>query len=86
MTMRTGLTPEEADAINRLMDPPPKTDPLRRYVPLYRTAKAGLHLGSIAFSTQLEAWRKPRGPNVPHDLEILDVIEVRASGEQGQPK
>lgn len=82
MTNIKPLSPEEAHAINRLMDPPLKTDPLRRYVALYRTKAAGVHLGSIAFSTQVDAWTKPRGPNVPRDLEILDVIEVRGHGER----
>lgn len=72
----TALSPEEAHAINRLMDPEPATDPLRRYVPLYWTAKAGKHLGHRAFSNQIAAWSKPSGPNVPSDLKILDVIEV----------
>lgn len=72
------LTPEEASAVNRLMEPEPKTDPLRRFVPLYRTKAAGLHLGWRAFETQIDAWKKPQGPNVPTDLEIMDVIEVRA--------
>lgn len=73
------LSPEEAHAVNRLMDPPPKIDPLRRYVALYRTKASGVHLGAIAHGTQIAAWTKPRGPNVPRDLEILDVIEVKVS-------
>jgi hypothetical protein len=77
--MAMTLTPEEAHAVNRLMDPEPKTDPLRRYVALYRTKAAGVHLGHIAHDTQLAAWTIRRGPNTPADLEILDVIEVRAS-------
>ncbi len=72
------MTPEEAHAVNRLMDPPPAYDPLRRYVALYRTRASGVHLGSRAYSNQVSAWTKPVGPNVPTDLEILDVIEVRA--------
>lgn len=71
------LSPEEAHAINRLTDPIPKADPLRRYVAVYRTKAAGVHLGESAFSTQIAAWTMPRGPNVPEDLEIVAVIDVK---------
>lgn len=70
--------------VDRLLGEPaaearPETlDPLRRFVPLYRTKAAGAHLGARAFAHQADAWAKPRGPHVPADLEILDVIEVRA--------
>jgi hypothetical protein len=86
MTEQTRLSSEEAHAINRLMDPPPKTNPLRRYVPLYWTAKAGRHLGMRAFATQTDAWTRPRGPNIPPDLKVLDVIAVRVDGEQAPGK
>lgn len=79
------LSPEEAHAINRLMDHEPKTDPLRRYVAVYRTKKTGIHLSGIAFSTQIAAWTKPRGPSVPEDLEILDVIDVKYSAPTSAP-
>jgi hypothetical protein len=72
------MTPEEAHAINRLLDPAPKTDPLRRYVAVYRT-KGAIHLSAIAFTNQIAAWTMPRGPNVPRDLEIVDVIDVKYS-------
>lgn len=71
-----GLSPEEAHAINRLMDPMPKTDPLRRYIAVYRV-KGELRLSNIAFDNQIGAWTKPRGPNVPEDLEIVNVIDVK---------
>ncbi len=70
------LTPEEAHAINRLMEPAPKSDPLRRYVVVYRT-KGETFLSGQTFGTQIAAWTKPRGPNVPADLEIVDVIDVQ---------
>ncbi len=70
------LSPEEGHAINRMMDPPPKTDPLRRYIAVYRI-KGELHLSHIAFDNQIAAWTRPRGPNVPTDLIIVNVIEVK---------
>ncbi len=70
------LTPEEAHAINRLSDPPPAYDPLRRYIAVYRI-KGELKLSAIAFTNQISAWTKPRGPNVPEDIAIVDVIDVR---------
>lgn len=70
------LTPEEAHAINRLTDPMPKSNPLRRYVAVYRV-KGELRLSHIAFDNQIAAWTKPRGPNVPEGIEIVDVIDVQ---------
>lgn len=70
------LSPEEAHAINRLMDSMPKTDPLRRYIAVYRI-KGELRLSNIAFETQISAWTKPRGPYVPEGLEIVNVIDVK---------
>lgn len=70
------LSPEEAHAANRLMDPPPAYDPLRRYIAVYRI-KGELSLSAIAFTNQVSAWTKPRGPNVPKDIEIVDVIDVQ---------
>ena len=70
------MTPEEAHAVNRLMDRPPAYNPLRRYIAVYRI-KGELSMSSIAFDNQIAAWTKPRGPNVPKDLEIVDVIDVR---------
>lgn len=70
------MSPEEAHAANRLMDPEPKYEPLRRYLTVYRT-KGELHLSKIAFTNQIQAWTKPRGPNVPADLEIVNVIDVK---------
>lgn len=77
------LSPEEGHAISRLFEPAPTIDPLRRFVALYRSTANGTHLGAIAFSTQIAAWTKPTGPRVPKDLEILDVIEVRAAVPNG---
>jgi len=78
------LSPEEAHAMSRMLeDYPPNFDALRRYVPLYRSAANGVHLGSIAYGSQVAAWTKPRGPYVPEDLEIIDVIEVRATLPNG---
>ncbi|MGJ5149822.1 hypothetical protein [Bradyrhizobium sp. HKCCYLR1023] len=70
------LTQEEAHAINRMMDPMPKVDPLRRYIAVYRV-NGELRLSNIAFETQIAAWTKPRGPNVPADLTIVNVIDVK---------
>lgn len=70
------LSPEEAHAINRLSDPAPKYDPLRRYIAVYRI-KGELSLSAIAFTNQIAAWTKPQGPKVPKDIEIVDVIDVR---------
>lgn len=70
------MTPEEAHAVNRLMDPPPKYDPLRRYIAVYRI-KGELSLSAIAFTNQISAWTKPTGPNVPRDIEIVNVIDVK---------
>lgn len=72
------LSPEEAHAINRLTDPPPVYNPVRRYIAVYKI-KGELHLGHIAFDNQIAAWTKPRGPNVPPSLEIVDVIDVQYS-------
>lgn len=72
------LTPEEAHAINRLSDPLPKTDPLRRYVAVYDVG-GELRLSNIAFDNQIAAWTRPRGPNVPEGLRVVDVIDVRYS-------
>lgn len=70
------LSPEEAHAINRLMDPPPKTSPLRRYIAVYRV-RGELILSGIAFDNQIAAWTRPRGPNVPEGIEVVDVIDVK---------
>jgi hypothetical protein len=70
------LSPEEAHAINRLMDPASKYEPLRRYIAVYRI-KGELSLSAIAFTNQIAAWTKPTGPNVPRDLDIVDVIDVK---------
>lgn len=70
------LSPEEAHAINRLMDPAPAYDPFRRYIAVYRI-KGEISLSAIAFTNQISAWTKPRGTNVPEDLEIVDVIDVK---------
>lgn len=39
--------------------------------------KGELRLGHIAFDNQIAAWTKPRGPNVPDGIEIVDVIDVQ---------
>jgi hypothetical protein len=58
------------------MDPPPEYEPLRRYIAVYKIG-GELRLSHIAFDNQIAAWTKPRGPNVPKDIEIVDVIDVR---------
>lgn len=46
------LSPEETHAINRLTDPLPTYDPLRRYIAVYRI-KDELTLSHIAFDNQI---------------------------------
>ncbi|EKS26717.1 hypothetical protein [Afipia felis] len=73
------MTPIEAAAVARLLDPPFTADPHRAYVAVYRNkcgANCEPYFSGRTFRSQREAWIKPEGPNVP-DLEILDVLEVR---------
>ena len=60
------------------MEPAPKLDPLRRYVAVYKWNDE-IHLSEIAFTNQISAWTRPRGPSVPKDLQIIDVIDVKYS-------
>jgi hypothetical protein len=80
------LSPQEAHLINRFTEPQPEYDPLRSYVAVYRWGGT-LHLSGIAFTSQIAAWTKPRGPHVSKDLEVVDVIDVKyvptvTNGEQ----
>jgi len=75
--MKDRLSPEEAHAVNRLMDPSPKYEPLRRYIAVYRYGNGEVHLSHIAFTNQIAAWTTPRGPNIPEGLQVIDVIDIQ---------
>lgn len=55
---------------------------LQMFVPVYRWRNpggVGTHtaIGSQTFETEYAARRKPKGPFVPHEIEVIDVVPVR---------